>query len=867
MELYNEDLRDLLAATSPSPPLKIVEDPGLGPLIQGATEVNFSTPHDVKLVLEEGERRRHFGITNMNVHSSRSHVLVRLTIESRKIQLSPTSMTNSLRQSWNGDRPSCISVLNLVDLAGSERASKTGNRRESLKEGSFINKSLLTLGNVINLLSEGKRAQHVPYRNSKLTRLLSSALGGNAKTLIVTCISPASENILETLSSLRFSSRAKKVVNQVYQHTLLDVKTLQHQLSLQNMELEELRNSHQNMIDTLKKSYKDRVITSSKNYKQMKYILKYAPIVVMELKQLNLYNQIYQIKDDIKAVIVDQYDVDAAVEYLSSVIYSYLPRNLQIVHSIENLYREIDDDYAMMMADTPMNLDQADILDEALYVSIDDVYNGMNLESDELREEIESLSMYHEESEQYAVYAVTILRDTINQLKQEIKKHEQYNKKNISLIKSMQDDSLEATRKELDLKSQINLQDMTIQSKDQEIATQAAKLSELQSRLNLQEKELESLRENILTKDETIEMLSTTNKALETETTILKNHIEKVDREYHEEKQQMSSEVSNLIRENELSVQKHLDKLIHELQEKKKDIAIKENRIRELEKDSKDLKLVSKTFQELQINYDEKMKELEDLNVSIDNLVKELADSKELNDRLESDQKVLSDENQHLKSTIETYEIALNLSQQHTKLVSIEMNKCKELLNNRQNEYDRNNEARMTEMNEFKAIKESLDYHLQQQQNQNVEYSLEIVKLKKDNQRIQSEHDQITTALVLAEREIQQLQANLKEKEDMERKYAEVVQIHQKAQEDLKQDRLKHHQIHDDLSNRYDHLSQEYGKLENVLKENQQRFDDVVEENERKRLDLENAVKSLQRTVASLVSPNHGTRLISLSHC
>jgi hypothetical protein len=220
-ELYNEELKDLLSV-DPNESLKIIDDPTLGPLIQGITEVTFMSSKHAKNALEEGEKRRHFGVTNMNAHSSRSHVLVRLNIESRHLG---TKSKTPLRTSWGKDKPTRISTLNLVDLAGSERSNKSGTSGQALKEGSFINKSLLTLGTVISCLSEGK-SEHIPYRNSKLTRLLSAALGGNAKTTMITCISPASGNAVESLSTLRFASRAKRIVNQVTKNDVLDAKTM-----------------------------------------------------------------------------------------------------------------------------------------------------------------------------------------------------------------------------------------------------------------------------------------------------------------------------------------------------------------------------------------------------------------------------------------------------------------------------------------------------------------------------------------------------------------------------------------------------------------------------------------------------------------
>jgi centromeric protein E len=237
-ELYNEELRDLLSDTPPSQQeaLKIVDDPTLGPVLPNITEKFFTAASDVKRILAEGEARRHFGVTNMNAHSSRSHVLVRLSIESRRVATA-LQQGQQLRKDWGRDKPTSISTLNLVDLAGSERANKSGTSGLALKEGSYINKSLLTLGTVISSLSEGKTS-HVPYRDSKLTRLLSAALGGNAKTCMLTCISPAAVNANESLSTLRFAARAKRIVNSAKKNEFLDHKALGHKLVAARKEIE-----------------------------------------------------------------------------------------------------------------------------------------------------------------------------------------------------------------------------------------------------------------------------------------------------------------------------------------------------------------------------------------------------------------------------------------------------------------------------------------------------------------------------------------------------------------------------------------------------------------------------------------------------
>ncbi|XP_021308138.1 kinesin-like protein KIN-7I isoform X2 [Sorghum bicolor] len=179
-----------------------------------------------------GESHRHIGETNMNLYSSRSHTIFRMVIESRE-----KSDDNEAEDSCDAVR---VSVLNLVDLAGSERAAKTGAEGVRLKEGSHINKSLMTLGTVIKKLSEGIEGQggHVPYRDSKLTRILQPALGGNSNTAIICNITLAQVHADETKSSLQFASRALRVTNYACVNEILTDAAL---LKRQRKEIEELR--------------------------------------------------------------------------------------------------------------------------------------------------------------------------------------------------------------------------------------------------------------------------------------------------------------------------------------------------------------------------------------------------------------------------------------------------------------------------------------------------------------------------------------------------------------------------------------------------------------------------------------------------
>lgn len=210
LEIYNEKIMDLFAFEESSSDgdddstskLSIREGKD-GTYVSGLREEVVSMPSQVIALLERGTKLRHVGATNMNAHSSRSHTIFRMIIESKAI-------------AGGTDRAGVLqSTLNLVDLAGSERMSKTGAEGERAKEGAHINKSLMTLGVVINKLSEGVESKggHIPYRDSKLTRILQPALGGNSKTAIVCAMTPALSHCEESHSTLKFAQRAKRVVN------------------------------------------------------------------------------------------------------------------------------------------------------------------------------------------------------------------------------------------------------------------------------------------------------------------------------------------------------------------------------------------------------------------------------------------------------------------------------------------------------------------------------------------------------------------------------------------------------------------------------------------------------------------------------
>ncbi|KAI8817604.1 P-loop containing nucleoside triphosphate hydrolase protein [Fimicolochytrium jonesii] len=204
LEIYNEDIKDLLIkqkvhGATKTPGLELKEHPETGVYVKDlGTHVVKNVP-EMEALMALGNKNRSVGATLMNENSSRSHSIFTVTVESSE-------------PGPDGKDRIVAGKLHLVDLAGSERQSKTGATGDRLHEATRINLSLSALGNCIGALVDG-RSTHIPYRDSKLTRLLQDSLGGNAKTLMIATLSPASYNFDETISTLRYANRAKNIKN------------------------------------------------------------------------------------------------------------------------------------------------------------------------------------------------------------------------------------------------------------------------------------------------------------------------------------------------------------------------------------------------------------------------------------------------------------------------------------------------------------------------------------------------------------------------------------------------------------------------------------------------------------------------------
>ncbi|KAB2042936.1 hypothetical protein ES319_D02G252500v1 [Gossypium barbadense] len=228
IEIYNEAIRDLL--TSDNTQLRLRDDPERGTIVEKVTEEPLKDWNHLKELLAICEAQRRIGETSLNERSSRSHQIIRLTIESSAREFLGKENSTSLAAS-----------VNLIDLAGSERASQALSTGTRLKEGCHINRSLLTLSTVVRKLSKGRQG-HINYRDSKLTRLLQPCLGGNARTAIICTLSPARSHVEQTRNTLLFACCAKEVTTKAQVNVVMSDKALVKHLQREVARLEsELR--------------------------------------------------------------------------------------------------------------------------------------------------------------------------------------------------------------------------------------------------------------------------------------------------------------------------------------------------------------------------------------------------------------------------------------------------------------------------------------------------------------------------------------------------------------------------------------------------------------------------------------------------
>jgi kinesin family protein 11 len=277
IELYNEELRDLFS-TDENVKLKIFDDNSKKghstTLVQGMEECHLKTAAQGIELLREGSHKRQVAATKCNDLSSRSHTVF-------------TIMVYIKRVSEDGQEYLSAGKLNLVDLAGSENIQRSGAENKRAAEAGLINKSLLTLGRVINALVE--RSSHIPYRESKLTRLLQDSLGGRTKTCIIATLSPAKSNLEETISTLDYAFRAKNIRNKPQVNQAINKKTLLREFTaeIEKLKSELIATRQRNGVYLTQENY-DEISTISESRR----ILSEEQRDKLETMEANLRNKV-----------------------------------------------------------------------------------------------------------------------------------------------------------------------------------------------------------------------------------------------------------------------------------------------------------------------------------------------------------------------------------------------------------------------------------------------------------------------------------------------------------------------------------------------------------------------------------------------
>lgn len=380
IEIYMEKIRDLLNPVNDN--LQVRENKQRGIYVEGTTEVSVACEEDVMRVMRMGQSNRSVGFTNMNAESSRSHSLFIVNI------MQKDTRTGSKK----------AGKLYLVDLAGSEKVGKTGAKGTTLDEAKMINKSLSALGNVINALTDGK-SKHVPYRDSKLTRVLQESIGGNSRTTLIVNCSPDSSNEMETLSTLRFGTRAKSIKNKATvneERSVGEMKIICNKLQQEIVRLRKYITTLEGELGIVKEGGKSSLVDSLKEKSLHSAVS--APSVKMPNSNAlqELHNQIEQLEKDVtekeelinageeaKRILIDQLQEKESD-------YDELQTELNNAISQSEEQKKFNEEYSEEQKSLIAQIASKDILIEQLQISIKEKLTEseqLKLENSKLKDE------------------------------------------------------------------------------------------------------------------------------------------------------------------------------------------------------------------------------------------------------------------------------------------------------------------------------------------------------------------------------------------------------------------------------------------------------------------------------------------------
>ena len=399
IEIYNEIIHDLIGDATGC---KIIEDNNYGLIVSEAQKICITSFEEGVQLKDIGEEKRIYKNTIINEYSSRSHTIFQLFLETSTIDNDNNTVYNK------------YSLLNLVDLAGSERVNKDENNNNSSETG-YINKSLFALANVIKKLSENKNI-HIPYRDSKLTRLLSVALGGGSLVTIICNISPSASNYFQTVSTLRFASRAKNIKIKPEINEKIIKKFKEKQKLLENNNYNNYKNSiinygynvfnnNNNIYNILEENENDNEIENSNNSKQNDFQTKYYELLLKN-KKLKAENDKLKISIDNLMELnknvknnnnSEESFIDKCIDKIKSLILK-TNNNKDINQYINNNLKELKINYINQLKSLQnIYLSKINELQNAFMASIPNDFNtSNNEENDEIINEEKNIELFSE---------------------------------------------------------------------------------------------------------------------------------------------------------------------------------------------------------------------------------------------------------------------------------------------------------------------------------------------------------------------------------------------------------------------------------------------------------------------------------------